>query len=284
MKSFLAVSNVLGQHEDSRSSFIIDWYHNAGVIIFACLSTWFVTLLGGGLGWVLIVMACCGTYYRTSIRRVRRNVRDDLNREFQKNRLESDVESLEWMNSFIVKFWPIYQPVLAKTVIDSVDQVLAGATPGFLDSIRLSTFTLGTKPPRIEHVKTYPKTEDDMVEMDWKFSFIPNDTADLTSKQLKNKVRPKIILEVRVGKGIASKGIPIIVEDMAFEGTMKIKIKLQIPFPHVSDTPLAPSEQLLILCRSRKLMSVFWGSLSLTLLSNLSEVKPSVLTLGSSQV
>lgn len=122
--------------------------------------------------------------------RVRRNVRDDLNREFAKQRLDTDVESLEWINSFTVKFWPIYQPVLAATIVNTVDQVLAGATPGFIDSLKLTTFTLGTKPPRIEHVKTYPKTDDDVVEMDWKFSFTPNDTADLTSRQLKNKVNP----------------------------------------------------------------------------------------------
>lgn len=40
-------------------------------------------------------------------------------------------------------------------------------------------------------------------------------------------------MEVRVGKGLASKGIPIIVQDMAFEGIMKIKMKLQIDFPHI---------------------------------------------------
>ena len=42
-----------------------------------------------------------------------------------KHRLETDTESLEWMNSFLVKFWPIFQPVLAETVINSVDQVLS---------------------------------------------------------------------------------------------------------------------------------------------------------------
>ena len=167
-----------------------DWYHNAGVIGFACLSTWFLTLIGGGLGWVIIVMACCATYYRTSIRRVRRNIHDDLNREFAKSRLDTDVESLEWLNSFTVKFWPIYQPVLSATIVNVVNQVLEGATPGFLDSLKLTTFTLGTKPPRVEFVKAYPKTEDDIVEMDWKFSFTPNDTADLTSRQLRNKVNP----------------------------------------------------------------------------------------------
>lgn len=210
-----------------------DWYHNTAIIVFACLSSWLVAVIGGGLGWVMIVMACCGTYYRTSLRRVRRNFRDDIRREMALKKLEDDNESLEWINSFLVKFWPIYQPVLAQTVINSVDQVLSTATPSFLDSLKLKTFTLGTKPPRMEHVKTYPKTEDDVVIMDWKFSFTPNDTADMTARQVKNKINPKVVLEIRVGKAMISKGLDVIVEDMAFSGIMRLKIKLQIPFPHI---------------------------------------------------
>lgn len=210
-----------------------DWYHNAAVIVFACLASWVVAILGGGLGWVFIIMAACSTYYRTSIRRVRRNFRDDITREMALKKLETDTESLEWINSFMVKFWPIYQPVLAQTVINSVDQVLSSATPAFLDSLKLKTFTLGSKPPRMEHVKTYPKMEDDIVVMDWKFSFNPNDTADMTSRQIKNKINPKVVLEIRIGKAMISKGLDVIVEDMAFSGIMRLKLKLQIPFPHV---------------------------------------------------
>lgn len=213
--------------------FFGDWYQNAAVIVFACIASWFVALCGGGLGWVFIVMACCGTFYRTSLRRVRRNFRDDLNRELSLKRLETDTESLEWINSFLVKFWPIYQPVLAQTIINSVDQVLSGATPGFLDSLKLKTFTLGSKPPRMEHVKTYPNADDDVVLMDWKFSFTPNDTADMTARQVKNKINPKIVLEIRVGKAMISKGLDVIVEDMAFSGIMRLKMKLQLPFPHI---------------------------------------------------
>ncbi|KKK26384.1 hypothetical protein ARAM_006295 [Aspergillus rambellii] len=213
--------------------FFGDWYHNAGVIVFACLASWLVAVLGGGLGWIFIVMAACGTYYRTSIRRVRRNYRDDVHREMAKQRLETDTESLEWINSFLVKFWPIYAPVLCDSIINSVDQVLSTSTPAFLDSLRLKTFTLGSKPPRLEHVKTYPKTEVDTVIMDWKFSFTPNDTMDLTSRQLKNKINPKIVLEVRVGKGVVSKGLDVIVEDMACSGLMRVKVKLQVAFPHI---------------------------------------------------
>ncbi|GAM85418.1 hypothetical protein ANO11243_034250 [Dothideomycetidae sp. 11243] len=225
-------------HQDFLESkldakFFGDWYHNTGVIIFACLSSWVIAVLGGGLGWVILVMAVCGTYYRTSIRRVRRNFRDDVHREMAKAKLETDHESLEWINSFMVKFWPIYSPVLCSTIVSSVDQVLSTSTPAFLDSMRLKFFTLGTKPPRMEHVKTYPKADDDIVLMDWKFSFTPNDVADLTARQIKNKVNPKIVLEVRIGKAMISKGLDIIVEDMAFSGLMRVKVKLQIPFPHV---------------------------------------------------
>ena len=190
-------------------------------------------MLGGGLGWVFLIMAACSTYYRTSLRRVRRNFRDDVQREAAKTKLETDTESLEWINSFLVKFWPIYAPVLCDTIINSVDQVLSTSTPAFLDSMRMKTFTLGSKPPRMEHVKTYPKAEDDTVLMDWKFSFTPNDTMDLTSRQIANKVQPKVVLEVRVGKAMISHGLDIIVEDFAFSGLMRVKVKLQIPFPHV---------------------------------------------------
>lgn len=213
--------------------FFGDWYHNTAVIVFACLSSWLVAVLGGGLAWVFLIMATCGTYYRTSIRRVRRNFRDDIKREMAKNRLETDTESLEWINSFMVKFWPIYQPVLAETIINSVDQVLSTSTPAFLDSLRMKTFTLGSKPPRMEHVKTYPKAEDDIVLMDWKFSFTPNDNADMTARQIRDKLNPKVVLEIRIGKAMISKGLDVIVEDMAFSGLMRVKIKLQIPFPHV---------------------------------------------------
>ncbi|KAK5165778.1 Tricalbin-2 [Saxophila tyrrhenica] len=213
--------------------FFGDWYHNAAVIVFACLSSWVVAVLGGGLGWVFLVMAACGTYYRTSIRRVRRNFRDDVNRELAKAKLDTDTETLEWINSFLTKFWPIYAPVLCATIIQSVDQVLSTTTPAFLDSMRMKFFTLGTKPPRLEHVRTYARADDDTVLMDWKFSFTPNDTADLTARQIKNKVNPKVVLEVRVGKAMISKGLDVIVEDMACEGVMRVKVKLQLPFPHI---------------------------------------------------
>ncbi|RUS23038.1 hypothetical protein BC937DRAFT_93080 [Endogone sp. FLAS-F59071] len=210
-----------------------EWWHNAGAFIIAVIFTWIIAKFGGGLGACLVIGAFLATYYQTSIRRLRRNVRDDLQREVAKVRLETEEESADWINTFLSRFWLIYEPVLSSSIIQSVDQVLADSTPAFLDSIRLTTFTLGTKPPRIDSVKTFPKTEPDVVVMDWKFSFTPNDILDLTRRELQNKVNPKIVLTIRVGKGFVGAGMPILLEDMAFSGNIQLRFKLMSQFPHV---------------------------------------------------
>lgn len=165
--------------------------------------------------------------------RVRRRARDDIQRELVKMRLLSEHESADWMNNFLDRFWLIYEPVLSRTIISSVDQVLSASTPAFLESLRLTEFTLGTKAPRIDKVRTFPKTPDDIVTMDWGISFTPNDVSDITPRQAANKVNPKIVLSVRVGKGVATAALPILVEDITFAGLMRIKMKLMTSFPHV---------------------------------------------------
>ncbi|KAK0208431.1 C2 domain-containing protein [Desarmillaria ectypa] len=209
------------------------WYHNAGIIVFAVFASHFLTRFHFGWGWLFIILAVCNTYYTTSMQRVRRRARDDIQRELVKTRLASDSESADWINNFLDRFWLIYEPVLSTTIISSVDQVLSSSTPAFLDSMRLSTFTLGTKAPRIDHVRTFPKTPDDIIMMDWGISFTPNETSEMTAKQVANKVNPKIVLSVRVGKGLATAAMPILLEDITFKGNMRVRMKLMTNFPHV---------------------------------------------------
>ena len=192
-----------------------------------------MTLFRAGWGWLFVVLAVCSTYYSTSMIRVRRRARDDIQRELIKNRLMSEHESADWINNFLDRFWLIYEPVLSQTVVSSVDQILSQNTPPFLDSIRLSTFTLGTKAPRIDKVRTFPRTADDIIMMDWGLSFTPNDVSDITPREAAHKVNPKIVLNIRVGKGLATAAMPILLEDMSFSGLMRIRLKLMTSFPHV---------------------------------------------------
>ncbi|KAG8929500.1 hypothetical protein FRC02_005514 [Tulasnella sp. 418] len=210
------------------------WYHNAAIIIFAVAATHILTLLRLGWGWLFIILATCATYYSTSIERVRRRARDDIQRELIKTRLATEHESADWLNNFLDRFWVIYEPVLSATIISSVDQILSVSTPAFLDSIRLTTFTLGTKAPRIDKVRTFPRTPQEVVLMDWSVKFTPNDlTNNIKPEGVEARMNPKIVLSIRVGKGVASTTIPILLEDMSFEGHMRIKLKLMSNFPHV---------------------------------------------------
>lgn len=158
------------------------WFHNAAIIFFAVAASHYITLFGGGWSGLIIILSICTTYYSTSIRRVRKNARGDISRELAKQRLFQDHETADWFNNFLNRFWLIYEPVLSATIVASVDQILVASTPSFLESIRMTTFTLGSKSPRIDFIRSHPETEDDVVVMDWKFDFTPNDVSDMPTK------------------------------------------------------------------------------------------------------
>ena len=80
---------------------------------------------------------------------------------------------------------------------------------------------------------------EDVVIMDWALSFTPNDIQDITPRQAARRVNPKIVLSIRVGKGVVSKALPILLEDMSFTGKMRIKLKLMTNFPHVQTIDLS---------------------------------------------
>ncbi|CAI2185368.1 17065_t:CDS:10, partial [Funneliformis geosporum] len=213
------------------------WLYSS-VVITSTFATWLIVLCGGSLGWILVLCAFIATYLKNSSRRFYRNARSDISRQVAKKRLEDEEEKVEWLNEFLRRFWLIYEPVLSATIIQVADSVLVASTPSFLDSIRLTNFTLGSKPAIIESVKSYPKTDDNEVVMDWKISFTPNDLANMTKVQLANKVNPKVVLTIRVGRGFVGAGIPVLVENMTFTGLLKVKLKLIPTFPHVETIDL----------------------------------------------
>ncbi|KAI8455528.1 C2 domain-containing protein [Phakopsora pachyrhizi] len=226
------------KHVEILESFISEiyygsWYHNAAIIFFAVAASHYVTVFGGGWSSLLIILSICATYYQTSLRRTRREARGDISRELSKQRLFQDHETVDWLNNFLSRFWLIYEPVLSATIVASVDQVLVASTPTFLESIRMSTFTLGSKPPRIEFIRSHPETDNDVVVMDWKFEFTPNDLSDLTAKEALGKINPKIVLTIKFGKGFIGAAKDIVVENITFCGEIRIRIKLMNNFPHL---------------------------------------------------
>lgn len=123
------------------------WFDGAAILV-SVLATYFSTRFGGGILFMFIIGAVCATYYNASMRRTRQRARDDISRELAKKQMMSENESAGWINQFLRRFWLIYEPVLSATIISTVDAILVQQCPSFLDSIRLTTFTLGTKAPQ----------------------------------------------------------------------------------------------------------------------------------------
>lgn len=104
------------------------------------------------------------SYYRLSLSRLDTRATDDTKRDLAFIALQTaNYENVEWLNNFVQKFWLIFEPVLSAYVIENIDTYLVDYLPGFLDSVRLTTFTLGSKPFRVESVKSFTDTEPDTV-------------------------------------------------------------------------------------------------------------------------
>ncbi|KAL1921019.1 uncharacterized protein VTP21DRAFT_11654 [Calcarisporiella thermophila] len=208
------------------------WF-NIGAIIGAIIVTYLLSILGAGVMLCLIFGALFAIYYSTSIKYTRMNVREAIARDLAKQRLDTDDESAGWINNFLERFWVVFEPELCAQVVAQVDAVLANMKPAFIEELRITTFTLGNKAPRVEAVKTFQRTDSDIVAMDWLVCFIPNDLQDIPATEAAEKVNPKIILTATVPLGKFKLNIPVVMQDFAFRSRMRIKLKLMNAFPHI---------------------------------------------------
>lgn len=69
--------------------------------------------------------------------------------------------------------------------------------------------------------------------MDWVVLFEPNDTTGMSKKQLEERISPRVELSIRLGKGFMGAAIPVLVENMSFQGHMRVKLQFISKFPHV---------------------------------------------------
>jgi Ca2+-dependent lipid-binding protein len=211
-----------------------DLYWNTSLIIGVCFFSWLMSRWRFGIFGLMFVFLSASSVYRAEYRRFERNVRDDIQRVNAAERLEQNFESMNWLNNLLAKFWVIYMPALSETVLAIANEILKDMAPGFgIDALSLDQFTLGTKAPGIDSIKSYTKKGRDTIEWDWAFRFTPDDTSDMTKNEIERKVDPKVALGVRVGKAMISKKLPILVEKMSIRGRAKITLKFSLNFPHV---------------------------------------------------
>lgn len=215
-------------------NFLNDWYYNVAIIVGTCVVSWTSAYLGFSWWSLMFIFTCAGAVLSTEYRRFNRNVRDDLKRITVEETLSQRTESTVWLNSFMSKFWVLYMPVLSQQVEDIVNPSLAGVAPGYgIDALSLAEFTLGSKAPAIESISTNTKTDQGAAEMVFTFAFTPNDVSDMTPVEAREKINPKIVLAVSLGKSFVSKKMNVVMEDINVTGQMRTKIIFGDTFPNI---------------------------------------------------
>ncbi|OBA26228.1 hypothetical protein HANVADRAFT_53296 [Hanseniaspora valbyensis NRRL Y-1626] len=262
--------------------FYNDYYSNISLMLFTCLWSYFVARWGASYFFLLVIWFFTASTYKKSMRRLNRNLRDDIKRIQINETLSDKTETINWLNQFLAKFWVIYMPVLSQQVKDAVNPALEDVTPGYgIDALTLDEFTLGTKAPTIDTIKSYTKKGKDIIEMDWKISFTPNDTSNMTSNEIKRKVNPKIALGITVGKSFVSKSLPVLVENINVAAHAKVSIQLNDNFPNIKIVSISLLEHLLI---DFALKPVGGDTLGLDIMSFLPGLKTFVTTMIDSAV
>ncbi|GMG60219.1 unnamed protein product [Ambrosiozyma monospora] len=112
-----------------------DLWWNCSLAVLTCVFSWVIARLGGGFFSLCFVLICASTVYRTEFRRFNRNLRDDMLRLSAIENLEEKTETMDWLNSFLSKFWVIYMPALSEMVLTQANTVMKDvATPPPIDN------------------------------------------------------------------------------------------------------------------------------------------------------
>lgn len=208
-----------------------DWYHSLAIIILSGLLSFIIGWFGLSIASVFFIGLFSSIYYRTSIKKYRSLIRDNIQKEFTIKHIEDDYETTDWLNNLLDKYWVYLEPSVSQMVTEQVNPIIAfnEAIPAFIKALWIDEFTVGTKPPRIDFVKTLDIPKDDVVVMDWSFSFTPHATADLSVKQMKNHVNQRVVVKAKLF-GIT---IPVIVENVSFKAWARVRVRMTPNFPHI---------------------------------------------------
>lgn len=217
-----------------------DWYHGIAITILASLLSGLFGWLKWSLGAVFLVTFAAAFYYRSSVRKYRLNLRLEAQREFAVHAIEDDFESLDWLNVFLDRYWVFLEPSISQLVTDAVNPMLAEleAIPAFVKGIWIHTLTLGTKPPRVDKVRTLDRTASDVTVMDWEVSMIPNALEDSTAKQMRNKVNLEVLLKAQ----LFGMTIPILVSNVSFSAKARVRLRMMTNFPHIQTVSVSLTE------------------------------------------
>ncbi|KAL2913662.1 Tricalbin-2 [Polyrhizophydium stewartii] len=207
----------------------------SSVVLGTMFATWCLAQMKAGLGWYFLLVLFLGGIYRRNHQSLRMRIAREFVKQGALMKLNEDAESVNWLNLFLAKFWVIYEPGLSLQIKETIDSVLASSKPNFLNELRLVKFTLGSNPPRIDSIRTYPGSDADVLVMDWDLFFTPFDVDGLSEREKASSGVYNFYMELvaRVGAGAASLPLTVLLKEFSLSGKLRISLKFVTAFPHI---------------------------------------------------
>lgn len=199
------------------------------IIFIATIAGYIVGRFNMSLFYILFIAYTIYFVYKRKIRRFTNSLKSLINYDTRREKAKYNGETVEWMNYTISKFWDVAEPKISSDIYQNVNRELLKVCPPFLNDLKLTEFTLGSRAPFVDKI-TYHSSKDDTVTLDVNVGFVPleasKDAVDYFLGE-KKKWNSKIILTARIGtKTALGINLPILVKEFYFTGRLRVIMKL----------------------------------------------------------
>jgi len=225
------------------------------VLITAIFCSWLITKMGLSIAYVLINICFFSLIYAFVGRILTKKYELKMRAEAQKQVLNTNQESIEWLNFLLQKIWGTIEPVATEMVPEIVDGILKDKCPSFLHSIRLTKFNLGSEAPRLESVETFDENlEPEEMQMIWHASFVPVTAEE--NKYDENKRTTEIQATAFVGNDKFQVPLNINVSNLLFEGKVLLRVRFTHTFPFIKTASVCFMEPPKLTCALKPLVGI----------------------------
>jgi len=225
------------------------------VLVASIISAWIITRMGLSIAYVLVSICFFSLIYAFVGRILTKKYEIKMRAEVQKPILDTNQESIEWLNFLLQKIWGTIEPVAAEMVPEIVDGILRENCPSFLHSIRLTKFNLGSEAPRLESVETFDENlEPEEMQMIWHASFVPVTVEE--SRNDENKRRSEIQATAFVGNDKFQVPLNINVANLLFEGKILLRVRFTHSYPFVKTASVSFMEPPKLSCTLKPLVGI----------------------------
>lgn len=193
------------------------------IILYCVFLGAFIGYMNLSLLWLGVIIYILTSFVYGEIDRLKRVLKKEAYKENAQMLLASQSESVEWLNHIIARIWLVLEPDVSKSLKNSIELVLASSKPGFLESLKMPLFTIGSTAPVFSNAKVYPSLEQDLINLDLDFNFEPEMSEDEGTKGLKIHIVAKM----------AKIDMPISVKDVHLQAKTRLQLKLVPYYPYI---------------------------------------------------